>query len=120
MIRPNFYKHQEQKYLREGKFTLDTIEGKEFSGYDMGEKWNGYECPYFETSEAINILGASSANGYSWNFDIRSGAFEVIHVDDKPDWPPLRFPAVELRMGEKTLVVYPIGAWVWNWKRVIR
>lgn len=116
----HYYKHQEKIDPRPGTFFISELGDKEFQGYTMEEKWNGWDCPYFESAEAVSILNASQANGYTWEYDIISGSFLVVHTEDQQDWPPLRFPAVTITVRGKDLVVYPIGSWVWSWEHVVR
>lgn len=101
--------------LKQTKFTIDTLEGQTFSGYTLGEEWNGWACPYFtfeqankllETYRSIKTYEGKSLRAY-YELDKDVFCFEVDSYDEM-----LEFSPVEVE-GKK---LYPIGVGDWIWE----
>jgi hypothetical protein len=100
------------------QFCIDGL-ADTFEGYTSGEKWNGWECPYFAKSVAEQILELSRANGYSWVYQEKTDAFAVTHPDDPSDYSPEVFKAAQISTDDGQVTVYPVGAYSWSWRRCV-
>lgn len=103
---------------RPGRFAVDGI-GVEFSGFTTGDLWNGWACPVFTRQVAEQILVASEINGYHWQYDSATNAFEVRHEDDPNDFEPQTFNGIIIALDDgSSAETYPIGAYSWTWSEV--
>lgn len=73
--------------LRQSEFSFDGE--KYFKGFTLGERWNGFECPYFELETANQILS---------------------YIDETESLS--EFPMVAIEDRE----LYPVGAFGWVWE----
>lgn len=103
------------KYFHLSEFCLDAISGV-FEGYTDDVTWNGWACPCFTRDIAEQILSASTANGYSYNYDEQRG-FIVKHQDDY-DSVPETFAAQIIEVNGQSFEVFAIGAYSWTWEPV--
>jgi hypothetical protein len=80
-----------------GTFSLDE---KSYDGYTFGEKWNGFECPYFEKDVADQIMKDMD------------GRFEndTYKFEGSEDFEP---QDIDTEDGKKK--VWAIGAYSWTW-----
>jgi len=96
------------------KFQIEG--GAEYSGYTLGSRWNGWDCPYFTLRTAKKIMKDLNDN---------SEYFEVMKYfkDDKTF--SIQFPEDDeadiinpekIQFGKKSITVYGIGtnAWIWT------
>lgn len=113
----------EQEYLeritmniyRSASFVVDGI-NEEFAGFTIGDLWNGWACPVFTRQAAEQVLIASEANGYRWQYNPASDAFEVRHEDDAADYEPQVCNGVTATLDDgRRIDVYAIGAYSWTW-----
>lgn len=101
--------------LKEANFTIDTLEGQTFSGYTLGEEWNGWACPYFTFEQANKLLetyrsmktyeGKPLRAYYYSNTD--KFCFEVDSHEDIQEFSPVEVEGKKL---------YPIGSGDWIWQ----
>lgn len=80
-----------------------------FDGYVSDTKWNGFECPYFERTEAEKVL--DSAEGIKWHYNPIYGEF-VVFTEEYPDDPD-----IYKRSFIDGKVVYAIGSYGWSWQK---
>ena len=100
---------------RSARFVVDGIE-EEFAGFTAGDFWNGWACPVFTRQVAEQVLAASETNGYRWQYNPASNAFEVRHEDDPEDYEPQIFNGVTVTFEDgHSIDVYAIGAYSWTW-----
>ena len=99
---------------RRGRFALAESE-ESFEGWTDGRRWNGWEMPYFERSEAerlIRWLGDGRAR-----FNAEGDAFVTLSQDGEEEvW---QAQSVVISDGSK-LRVYGVGAGAWVWDEVER
>lgn len=96
-------------------FSTDAFENDVFEGFTDGSLWNGWACPYFTYEIATRTLQLSEANGYQWHYDEGTDMFSVRHVDDPEDFEPDAFGSITIRVGDREITVYAIGAHSWTW-----
>lgn len=93
-------------------------EAVEFKAWTNGETWNGWECPYFEKSEADRLVKAwrdmeqidnSYFQGAWYNAVTDQFCFMCSEFEDHYYWDALTIDNTKL---------YPIGAGCWIWSQV--
>lgn len=99
-----------------GRFSLDALGNAEFEGFTDGQTWNGWACPYFTYDMALNVLRASTANGYTWRYDEESHSFLVWHDDDPENFEPDKFEESSILVDGADTIVYAVGAFSWAWE----
>lgn len=100
---------------RSAHFSVDGIDD-EFPGFTAGDFWNGWACPSFTRQTAERILIASEPNGYQWQYNVETNAFEIRHSEDPDDYEPQTFSGMTITLDEGNRVeVYGIGAYSWTW-----
>lgn len=100
---------------RPASFAVDGID-EEFAGFTAGDLWNGWACPAFTRQVADQVLVASEANGYRWQYNAALDAFEVQHEDDPEDYEPQVFSGVTVTLDNgRSINAYVIGAYSWTW-----
>lgn len=100
---------------RSAHFAVDGID-EEFAGFTAGDFWNGWACPSFTRQTAEQILIASEPNGYQWQYDLRTNAFEIRHVEDPDDYEPQIYKGTTITLDDGSdTEVYSIGAYSWTW-----
>jgi hypothetical protein len=95
---------------RRGRFEIEGLDA-EFRGWTNGRLWNGWAMPYFERSEAQQVLEAltDSEGGY----DVERDCFVSASTDGEEDiWPAESITV----LGGQRLKVYGIGAGAWIWE----
>lgn len=96
------YKHQP---IEKGEFWLDGFE-EPIKGWTFGEDWNGFECPYFEEDQAIEI--SKLVNG---KYDKKDQSFTF------PDESDDIYRAELILTPDGVKKVWPIGAYNWTWTK---
>ena len=100
---------------RSARFVVDGIQ-EEFASFTADDFWNGWACPVFTRQVAEQVLTASEANGYRWQYNSVSDAFEVRHEDDPEDYEPQIFNGMTVTLDHgHSIDVYAIGAYSWTW-----
>ena len=86
--------------------------GKEYPGFSNGDRWNGWECPYFTFEVAKQIADEMNAvtSQKKIVYDPQADCF-VFEVSYYPHEEWEKFEAVMMD-GMK---LYPLGAWSWVW-----
>jgi hypothetical protein len=98
--------------FRSARFALADTEAV-FNGWTDGRKWNGWEMPRFERSEAQRVI-KELKDGRA-RFDAERDAFVTISQDGEEEvWPA---ESVVISDGSK-LTVYGVGAGAWIWDEV--
>jgi hypothetical protein len=88
-----------------------TFDGTEeaYMAITYGERWNGWECPFFTKENAEKVLRDLETEGF-WSYDKESDTF-YMHFDDYDE--PDEFEGIDIN-GTK---YYPIGNGCWCWSR---
>ena len=102
--------------FHKGRFTIEDWFGL-FEGWTAGQRWNGWECPYFEFDTAIRMVdawnnAAFSGEAYQARYDEERDAF-CFRDGGLEEWDC--FGAQTIEIEGKTIKVYPIGAFCWIW-----
>jgi hypothetical protein len=103
--------------FRKGLFTIEEWFGP-FEGWTAGQRWNGWECPYFEFGTAMQIVDAWN----HLNFGEEEHRARYDEEQDKfyfsdgglEEWDC--FGAKMIEAEGKAIKVYPIGAFYWIWR----
>ena len=101
------------------RFTIEDWFGP-FEDWTAGQRWNGWECPYFEFDTAIRMVDM-------WINTTFGEEQRQARYDEERDefcfcgggleeWDC--FGAQTIETEEKTIKVYPIGAFCWIWSDV--
>ena len=98
------------------RFTIDADPDFMFHGWTDGERWNGWERPYFELIEAKRIMEA--ANRMAGCEQIRFEQAENKFVDFSYPEEPCDYPGSWLESPEGRKWVYGIGNGYWCWDTV--
>lgn len=94
-------------------FTVDGF-AEAYIGYTGGDRWNGWDCPYFEVAEALEIMKEfNKCAEFPMFYDKITDSFCIDNTEDKifEEWKGTNYETEE---GVKHL--YGIGAnsWVWD------
>jgi hypothetical protein len=95
-------------------FTTDNIHV--FEGYTKGDKWNGWDTPYFTKDVALKVLEWLKQrldyhkSEYDSKLDAMITAYES---DDVEVWE-----GMDIVVNGETIHVYPIGAYSWIWETI--
>ena len=109
-----------QELLREGRFTLDVFEESQpdalrlFAGFTLGERWNGWACPYFTYEQAQKLVTAWQAIGAVAHYDLSRDEFVFGSLEPNTEEEPERCRPLDI--AGQTL--YPIGTRGWTWDEV--
>lgn len=91
------------------KFASEAVDF-EIQGYSNQRRWNGWAMPHFEMSEARKL-----AEHFP---DLRYDEAHDAFVYEPRDSDQEVFEAVTIRVHDRDLRVYPIGAGSWCWDQV--
>jgi hypothetical protein len=99
-----------------GHFSIEEWFGP-FEGWSQGQRWNGWECPYFEFDTALRMVDAWNNialcdEEYQARYDEARDAF-CFRDGGLEEWDC--FGAKTIEIEGKTVKVYPIGAFCWTW-----
>jgi hypothetical protein len=102
--------------LHKGHFVIEDWFGP-FEGWTAGQRWNGWECPYFEFDTALRMVDAWNRTAfgdeaYQAQYDEERDAF-CFRDGGLEEWDC--FGAQMMESEEKVIKVYPIGAFCWIW-----
>ncbi|MGG6449277.1 hypothetical protein [Pseudobacillus badius] len=102
--------------MRKAFFGIDAIDGGIFEGYTSGDKWNGWDCPYFSKEQADNIAKAM-VKCFEVSANLNSDG-EVYSFDFCADCEQFEFKRQTITVDGKDIDVYPIGTYHWVWQEV--
>lgn len=102
--------------FHKSRFSIEDWFGP-FEGWTAGQRWNGWECPFFEFETAIRMVDA-------WNKVAFDNEEYQARYDDERDefcfsdggleeWDC--FGAQTIEAEDRAIKVYPIGAFSWIW-----
>jgi hypothetical protein len=112
-------------HVRAARFEIDTCQygyPEGVPGYTRGERWNGWQCPYFEKPAAMVVISylLQDENTVAY-FDPDRDAFIVNTYCERgardPEYDEV-FAAEVMDTPDGTKTVYPIGAFSWCWDEV--
>jgi hypothetical protein len=100
--------------LESATFSIDCLPESHFAGFNKGESWNGFACPYFTFDQAQEIVAAWQARGWEARYKPRSDSFvfavnQDLQTGESDDYEEFSGLVVD---GEK---LYPVGAGSWIW-----
>jgi hypothetical protein len=103
------------RHRRGGDLALIAVVGEFTQGislmaYSDGEMWSGWQCPFFEMSEALRLI---SLPGLHLSLNKKAGYF-VESNDLFGD--PVKYRGVCRRVGQENKILYPIGIRSWCWR----
>jgi hypothetical protein len=104
--------------MKAARFTISEVIAP-INGYTNGNLWNGWECPMFEKSEAIEICNILSANGTDENIDgdfYRYDAVNDSFVLDYYEFGTLVSSEIYTANVVDGKELYSIGAFGWCWQ----
>lgn len=94
--------------MKQTRFAVDFLEGREFEGYTRGENWNGFACPYFTFDQAKRIVDAWPETGGTASY-VSGGDEFIFQMSDgaRDSFGPVEIEGMKL---------YPIGngSWIWD------
>jgi hypothetical protein len=98
--------------MRKAKFSLEGFDGV-FEGYTFGQRWNGWQVPYFTKEVGLKIMEAMAEDeGNHPKYDEERDMFVVSNdYDDATE----EFPAMEFAGDGEIHKLYPIGSGSWVW-----
>ena len=93
-----------------------SIEGqKTFQGYyDPEHDWNGWDCPYFEWSEATEIVKWINEWADQNQLQINEEKRTIVSVEDPKSPFDIAGKMIETVDGEKELFEVGTGWWIWS------
>lgn len=95
---------------RKGRFGFDSGAEYPYVGYTSGQRWNGWECPWFELDEAQQIVADAPHTGSKYNPD--KDCFEQRYYADDEVYA---LPAMSILYEGKYVRVYIVGdGWCWE------
>jgi hypothetical protein len=103
---------------QKGYFAIEDWFGP-FEGWASGQRWNGWECPYFEFDTALRMVNAWNSvtfgeEEYQARYDEERDAF-CFCDGGLEEWDC--FGAQTIETDGKIIKVYPIGAFCWVWDK---
>lgn len=117
---PNLFREVINDYYRPGPKNMsarktmfscgELLQG--IVGYTQGQRWNGWECPYFEKDQVNEILESLDGN-------IKAGWIgNKVFVKESRNEVDEYEPTEITHMGE-TKTVWPLGSWCWTWEEYL-
>ena len=105
--------------FHKGRFIIEDWFGP-FEGWTNGQRWNGWECPFFECDTVIRMVDtwnnkAFDGEEYQARYDEERDAF-YFRDGGLEEWDC--FGAKTIETEGKAIKVYPIGAFCWIWSDV--
>ncbi|BBA45377.1 TPA: hypothetical protein ACK3Q6_003778 [Burkholderia cepacia] len=97
-----------------GVISVSLDVGPSYQAYSRGERWNGWECPYFTIEEAMKLLDHPYLHGL--RYDAESDKF-IMADGDGEDLYQRVFAAEVVRVDGNPIKVYAIGACGWCWNK---
>jgi len=82
-----------------------------FPGYSRGQRWNGWDCPYFVQGVASRVCERHYDGGFF--FDDARDAFVCWFADDPKEQDV--WSGMDIQTEDGIQHVYPIGAGNWIW-----
>lgn len=97
---------------RKGRFGFDSEAEYPYVGYTHGQRWNGWECPWFELDEAQQIVADCPHTGSKYNPD--KDCFEQRdYAADR--YEAYALPAMSILYEGKYVRVYTVvDGWCWE------
>ena len=95
-----------------------------FAGYTLGERWNGFACPYFTAQQANTWMAHYNAQYHAEygidtvRYDADHDAYVITYPDD-PERPADIYAGKDLETVDGRRHVYPIGAGDWIWSEPV-
>ncbi|VWC80362.1 hypothetical protein BLA39750_01151 [Burkholderia lata] len=88
--------------------------GPSYLAYSCGERWNGWECPYFTIEEAMKLLEHPYLHGL--RYDAEGDKF-IMDDGDGEDLYETVFASEVVLVDGNPIKVYAIGAFGWCWNK---
>jgi len=105
--------------VKKTHFSIEPLEGQVFEGFTMGDRWNGWACPFFTKEEGHQLVRAWNAAGCQADYDPLSDLFRFALLDEIGNpTPNLGDEEAAERFGPVMIdgmTLYPIGAGAWIW-----
>lgn len=105
--------------IRKSSFYLDILPEKHYTGFTLGEGWNGWACPLFTLQESLRILDSQMLLNklvedeyrYKGDYSEEDDLFRFYEPYEN-EWYEFRSQTIK---GKK---LYPIGTRYWTWLEV--
>jgi hypothetical protein len=94
------------------RFYLDGFEGT-FEGYTFGQRWNGWQVPYFTKEVGQAIM--DEMNNDEGNTAVYDEERDMFVVSNTYDDGTEEFPGMDIAGDGEILHLYPIGSGSWVW-----
>jgi len=97
------------------QFDIEGLYGGGIWGWTRGEHWNGWACPRFEFSAALEVIVFNNEPPVGTaRFDPETDTVIVHWQNDEEQ----RYEGEIIETAEGPKKVYAIGAWAWIWEEV--
>jgi hypothetical protein len=102
--------------LRPFRVFLDAINPDEpVNAYTRGDRWNGWECPFFTRDQAATFARIWRASIHcSAGYDAATDDW-LFYDPENPEQPMRVTGQAEVDAEGRALHVYCIGGWEWCW-----
>ncbi|MBK1901999.1 MULTISPECIES: hypothetical protein [Burkholderia] len=97
-----------------GMFSVSLDVGPSYQAYSRGERWNGWECPYFTIEEAMKLLAHPYLDGL--RYDAEGDKF-IMDDGDGEVLDETVFASRVVLVDGNPIKVYAIGAFGWCWNK---
>lgn len=101
--------------------TIFTIDGfvPAYIGYTDGDTWNGWDTPYFEVNEALQVMADYNKNAENpMEYDSYLDRFIIIDAEGLQYEPLECWKGRNIQTEEGIKHLYGIGAYCWVWDAV--